>query len=79
MNETDYTLLLAQAKSLTEDVPHFIANLANIAALIYNTLPDINWAGFYLAEENELILSGPPRLRRHPLGQGRLRDRRGQG
>ncbi len=73
MNETDYTLLLAQAKSLTEDVPHFIADLANIAALIYNTLPDINWAGFYLAEENELILGpfqGRPACVVIPWGRG---------
>ena len=73
MNETDYTLLLAQAKSLTEDVPHFIADLANIAALIYNTLPDINWAGFYLAEENELILGpfqGKPACVVIPWGRG---------
>ena len=73
MNETDYTLLLAQAKSLTEDVPPFIANLANIAALIYNTLPDINWAGVYLAEENELILGpfqGKPACVVIPWGRG---------
>ena len=47
---TDYDLLIQQAEALTKDCPHLIANLANISALLYNTLEDINWAGFYLME-----------------------------
>ena len=58
MPHTDYTLLSRQAEALIRDVPHFIANLANISALIYTSLADINWAGFYLTEGNKLVL-GP--------------------
>lgn len=55
---TDYKLLNEQLKFLIEGVPHFIANLANASALIYNTLDNINWAGFYLMEDGKLVL-GP--------------------
>lgn len=55
---TDYRLLLAQLEALTEDVPYPIANLANAAALLWESLPDINWAGFYLLEGDILVL-GP--------------------
>ena len=55
---TDYNLLAAQAESLIRDVPHNIANLANLSALLYETLPELNWAGFYLLEGDTLIL-GP--------------------
>ena len=55
---TDYTLLNAQLASLVHGVPHRIANLSNAAALLYNTLPDLNWAGFYLME-NGLLVLGP--------------------
>ena len=53
-----YSLLLEQTKAITDDVPHRIANLANISALLYQALPDINWAGFYLMQDGKLIL-GP--------------------
>lgn len=56
--KTDYELLNAQLKALTDHVPHLIANLANASALLYETLPDINWAGFYILEADTLIL-GP--------------------
>ncbi|MBQ6540018.1 MAG: GAF domain-containing protein [Oscillospiraceae bacterium] len=58
MYKTDYDLLNRQAESLIKDVPYLISNLANISALIYETLEDINWAGFYLAEGDKLYL-GP--------------------
>ena len=48
--KTDYNLLIQQAEALTKDCPHRIANLANISALLYTTLEDINWAGFYFIE-----------------------------
>ena len=54
----DYDLLTAQLKALTEDVPYNITNLANASALLYQTLPDLNWAGFYLYMDGALIL-GP--------------------
>lgn len=55
---TDYKLLCEQLRSLTESVPYVTANLANASALLYETLPDLNWAGFYLYQNNKLIL-GP--------------------
>ncbi len=55
---TDYNLLNNQLDLLTKDVLHPIANLANAAALLWDTLPDINWAGFYLLDGDMLIL-GP--------------------
>lgn len=55
---TDYKMMNAQLKALVEDIPHTIANLANASALIYDTLEDLNWAGFYLMEEGKLVL-GP--------------------
>lgn len=55
---TDYALLNAQLRSLIHGVPHFIANLSNASALLYEVLPDLNWAGFYLLEGDTLVL-GP--------------------
>ena len=55
---TDYPLLNQQLTALIHEVPHRIANLSNAAALLYNTLPDLNWAGFYLMENGMLVL-GP--------------------
>ena len=58
MLRTDYELLIKQARAVTEDVPHLTANLANLSALIRQSLDDINWAGFYLVDGDKLIL-GP--------------------
>jgi GAF domain-containing protein len=55
---TDYTVLNEQLAALTEGIPYPIANLANASALLYDVLPGLNWAGFYLTEGNRLIL-GP--------------------
>lgn len=55
---TDYKNLCIEAAAMIEDVPHFVANLANLSALLYASLADINWAGFYLLEGDTLIL-GP--------------------
>lgn len=46
---TDYTLLAEQVRSLTEEDAGWIALLANTTALVMDTLPHLNWAGFYLA------------------------------
>ena len=55
---TDYPLLLRRLQALTDGVPHRTANLANASALLFETLEDINWAGFYLMEGGRLVL-GP--------------------
>ena len=53
-----YNLVNLQLKGLIDQVPHKIANLANASALLGQALKDINWVGFYLLEDNQLIL-GP--------------------
>ena len=55
---TDYSTLNAQLRQLIKNVAHPVANLANAAALLYHTLPNLNWAGFYMLEGDKLIL-GP--------------------
>ena len=73
MIKTDYELLTGQAEALIRDVPHRTANLANVSALIYTTLEDINWAGFYLSEGDKLILGpfqGNPACVEIPYGKG---------
>ena len=69
----DYELLCSQLHSLIGGVPHRIANLANAAALLFNTLEKINWAGFYFNENGVLVLG--PFQGKHacieiPLGKG---------
>lgn len=70
---TDYDLLNQQLAALIHGVPHRIANLSNAAALLYHTLDDINWAGFYLME-NGLLVLGPFQGRTAcieiPIGRG---------
>lgn len=53
-----YKLINAQLESLIEGIPYRIANMANASALLYHSLEDLNWAGFYLMEDGKLIL-GP--------------------
>ena len=55
---TNYSTLAEQLKSLTEGIPYETANLANAAALLWQELTDINWAGFYKMEGGKLVL-GP--------------------
>lgn len=54
----DYRLLAEQMKALAEDVDWEISNLSNASALLYQTLPNLNWAGFYLYRNGRLEL-GP--------------------
>lgn len=69
----DYVNLNRQLQALTEGVPHRIANLANASALLYEALPDLNWAGFYLLEGETLVLGpfqGKPACIQIPVGRG---------
>lgn len=56
--ENDYKLLLKQLEALIDDEKDYIAMLANASALLNQFLTNINWVGFYLWKENQLIL-GP--------------------
>ena len=70
---TDYALLNKQLEALTKDVPHPISNLANAAALLWEALPEINWAGFYLLEGDILVLGpfqGKTACIEIPVGRG---------
>ncbi|WP_301153865.1 GAF domain-containing protein [Metapseudomonas otitidis] len=53
-----YALLAAQLESLLADERDFIANASQFAAFLFNELPDLNWAGFYLNKNEQLVL-GP--------------------
>ena len=68
-----YEVFLAQTASLLDETLNPIANLANIAALMADALPQINWCGFYLMDNGLLILGpfcGLPACTRIPLGRG---------
>ncbi len=68
-----YAGLRAQAESLLAGEPDRVANAANLAALIWHTLPDLNWAGFYFFDGRELVLGpfqGKPACIRIALGKG---------
>ncbi|RUO42279.1 GAF domain-containing protein [Pseudidiomarina aestuarii] len=58
-DEFDYTMLLEQARAITAGEPDLIANLSNLSALVYDQLTDVNWVGFYLVREPELLVLGP--------------------
>ena len=69
----DYDVLCAQLAALTEDIPYEIANLSNASALLWETLPDINWAGFYKMTDGILVLhpfQGKPACIRIGVGRG---------
>lgn len=68
-----YPLLLEQGRALLENETDIIANMANFSALIFNSLPDLNWAGFYIMREGELVLGpfqGQVACVRIPVGKG---------
>ena len=70
---TDYALLGQQLVSLIEGESDNIAVLANTSALLNQTLSDINWVGFYLAQSQELVLGpfqGNVACYRIPMGRG---------
>src|SRR3954470_5717653 len=78
-----YSELLSQARGLFEGERDAGANAANLAALIYHSLPDLNWAGFYWMKAGELVLGpfqGKPACVRIAVGRGvcgtAVRDRR---
>ena len=57
MNRTvNYDQLVRRLQQLTADVPYEIANLSNASALLWQALPEINWAGFYKMMDGQLVL-----------------------
>lgn len=68
-----YKDLIFQVKGIIEGEKDLIANLANVSSLIYHFLDNVNWAGFYLYKENQLVLGpfhGKPACIRINLGKG---------
>ncbi|ALS98465.1 GAF domain-containing protein [Lacimicrobium alkaliphilum] len=68
-----YAEITQQAGALIEGEQDLIANLANLSALLWMRLPEINWAGFYLYKDEQLVLGpfqGKPACVRIPMGRG---------
>lgn len=68
-----YAQLLEQARGLVYAESDRIANAANLSALVYHALPDLNWVGFYLYDGKELVVGpfqGLPACVRIPLDKG---------
>ena len=54
----DYDLMCRQAEALAGDSADWVPMMANVSAMIYDALPDLNWAGFYIVKDGVLLL-GP--------------------
>lgn len=68
-----YKLLKTQLQGLIDGVPHTLANLANASALLNQALTEINWVGFYLLEDGQLVLGpfqGKPACVEIKIGNG---------
>ena len=68
-----YAQLVAQARALLHGEHDRIANAANLSALVYHALPDLNWVGFYFYDGTELVVGpfqGLPACVRIPLDKG---------
>ena len=68
-----YGLVEAQARALVAGERDPIANAANLSALLFQSLPRLNWAGFYFLKDGELVVGpfqGKPACVRIPLGRG---------
>ena len=73
IKETNYNLLTKQLQSLIEDEQNLIAILSNTSAILNDNLDQINWVGFYLIENEELILGpfqGHPACVHIAIGKG---------
>ena len=73
MSKTDYKLIAAQVRALAEEEPFYVPLLSNISALLFESLPDVSWAGFYLKRGGELVLGpfqGKPACIHIPFGKG---------
>jgi GAF domain-containing protein len=68
-----YQQICEQLQELLGNETNFVANAANASALLFHSLPDVNWVGFYIAEKEELVLGpfqGKPACMRIPFGKG---------
>ena len=68
-----YTTLANELRALLAGETDPVANAANLSALLYQRLPDVNWVGFYFLQDSELVVGpfqGKPACTRIPLGRG---------
>ena len=68
-----YREIVRELRALTAGEPDFIANLANASSLLFNSLPSVNWAGFYLLKDGGLVVGpfqGKPACVRIAIGKG---------
>ena len=73
MQFEQYKLLLKQLSAILDGEHDMIANMANASALLFHSLSDINWAGFYIYKDNELVLGpfqGNVACMHIPIGKG---------
>jgi GAF domain-containing protein len=71
--KNQFSTLLKQVEALIEGETDLVANMANIAAVLYSNLDDVNWAGFYRVIDQQLVLGpfqGQPACIRIPIGTG---------
>ena len=70
---TDYTMILKQAGEILDAEPWYVAAMSNLSALLASSLDRLNWAGFYLVKNGELIVGpfqGKPACIRIPVTKG---------
>jgi L-methionine (R)-S-oxide reductase len=68
-----YADLETQVSGLLQGESDLVANAANLSSLLYHALPDVNWVGFYLLKDGELVVGpfqGKPACVRIPMGRG---------
>ena len=73
MSKTDYKLIAAQVRALAEEEPFYVPLLSNVSALLFESLPDVSWAGFYMKRDGKLVLGpfqGKPACIHIPFGKG---------
>ena len=69
----NYQTLISQSEELLSSEPWYVAALSNLSALIMSSLPDLNWAGFYLMKDGALVVGpfqGNPACIHIPVGKG---------
>lgn len=72
-NSNPYDALVSEVKALCFGESDIIANMANISAVLFNGMSNINWAGFYIVKNEQLVLGpfqGKPACIRIPIGRG---------
>lgn len=73
ITDKHYALLFKQAEALISSEPDFIANAANVSSLLFHNIENVNWVGFYIFRNDELVLGpfhGLVACTRIPIGKG---------